>query len=249
MNIRKGIVSVTFKNLSVEAVIDLAVKAGLSGIEWSEGHHVPAEDTAEAARIGALTAISGLRTVEYGSYYKLGEGMDFRPRMLNAAALGTRTIRIWGGVKPSAELAADERATLVREAQRIADEASAMGMDIVIEWHRNTVTDTNESGLSFLEEVGRDNFRTLWQPSMAMDEEERKRGIRMLGKRIANLHVFHWDASGRRPLSEGKEEWKGYTKALCDDFSGYALMEFVKDDAPEQFLEDAAALSSWLSQS
>ena len=94
-----------------------------------------------------------------------------------------------------------------------------------------------------------DDTKALWDQVMKLSEEERKRGIRMLGKRIANLHVFHWDASGRRPLSEGKEEWKGYTKALCDDFSGYALMEFVKDDAPEQFLEDAAALSSWLSQS
>lgn len=246
MKLIPGLVSATFKDRSPEEVIDLAVRAGLSGIEWSENWHIPADNLLECARIGALTAISGLRTVEYGSYYKLGKGMDFRPRILAAAALGTRTIRIWGGEKASSELSSDERRALVEEARRVADEAADSGMTVALEWHRNTVTDRNLSGLKFIDEVGRDNFRTLWQPSPEMNTEERAEGIRMLGKRIVNLHVYYWDSTGRRPLAEGKDDWKAYSEALGDDFSGCALLEFVKDNTTEQFMEDASVLHQWI---
>ena len=128
----------------------------------------------------------------------------------------------------------------------IADKAAESGLTIVLEWHKNTLTDTNDSGLDFIDEVGRDNFRTLWQPSMLMDVPERVRGIQMLGDRIINLHVFYWDSTGRRPLSEGQSDWKSYSEALPEDWEGYALLEFVKDNTTEQFVEDASVLHQWI---
>ena len=109
MKLIPGLVSATFKDRSVEEVIALAVKAGLKAIEWSEGHHVPVDNILEAGRIGALTAISGLKTAEYGSYYKLGMGMDIEPRLHAAQALGTNIVRIWAGEKASSAVSAAER--------------------------------------------------------------------------------------------------------------------------------------------
>ena len=92
-----GLVSVTFKTKSADDIVELCRNAGLETIEWSEGWHIPEDDPVEAERIGILTRDSGLSVAEYGSYYKLGKGMDFRKRIVNARALGTDTIRIWAG--------------------------------------------------------------------------------------------------------------------------------------------------------
>ncbi len=239
-----GIVSATFKNRSVEEVIALASKASLKAIEWSEGHHVPESDLPESSRIAALTALNGLKVAAFGSYYKLGQGMDFIPRILTAKALGASVIRIWGGDKPSSALTQEERSAFVEEAKAIAKLAACEGLTVALEWHKNTVTDTNESGLSFLDEVGMDNFRTLWQPTMALSVPERIEGLKALGSRLVNIHVYYWDSTGRRPLIEGRDDWKKYLECVSGDH--YALLEFVKDDSEKQFLEDAETLLSWL---
>jgi hypothetical protein len=74
-----------------------------------------------------------------------------------------------------------------------------------------------------------------------------------LGGRVSHLQVFSWkDFHHRYPLAR-KRWWKHLSVTLADhlspDYPGwyhYAFIEFVKDDAPEQLLDDAAALRSWL---
>ena len=247
MKLIPGLVSATFKDRSVEEVIALAVKAGLKAIEWSEGHHVPVDNILEAGRIGALTAISGLKTAEYGSYYKLGMGMDIEPRLHAAQALGTNIVRIWAGEKASSAVSAAERKEMIDEARMIADKAAESGLTIVLEWHKNTVTDTNESGLNFLKEVSMSNFKTLWQPTQALSIPERIEGLEALQEYLVNLHVYYWDDSGRRPLSEGAEIWREYLDCVSGEH--YALLEFVKDNTVEQFLSDAKTLHELIDRS
>lgn len=240
-----GVVSATFKKKSAEEVIALAVKAGLEAVEWSEGFHVTCGDVTGASRLAALTAINGLKVAAYGSYYRLGTGMDFCSRIRTAKALGARFIRIWGGEKASSSLTKDERSALVSEARAIASEAGREGLTAALEWHKNTVTDTNESGLRFLDEVDSPYLRTLWQPATALSVQERTEGLKGIGARLVNLHVFYWDENGRLPLSGGEDDWLGYFSAV-DGRDHYALLEFVKGDSPEQFLEDASVLKEWL---
>lgn len=239
-----GLVSVTFKTKSADDIVELCRNAGLKTIEWSEGWHIPEDDPVEAERIGILTRDSGLSVAEYGSYYKLGKGMDFRKRIVNARALGTDTIRIWAGDRASAAVPSAERKSMVEEARRVADMADAEGMRIVLEWHRETLTDTNESGLSFIKAVDRANFLTLWQPTMALSIPERCEGLQAIGKRLVNLHVYYWTEEGRHPLKEGREYWKRYLSNVEGCHS--LLLEFVKDDSERQFHEDAAELLTWI---
>jgi hypothetical protein len=51
----------------------------------------------------------------------------------------------------------------------------------------------------------------------------------------------------REPLEYGASCWEAYL-ALASQAQGdrYALLEFVRDDSPEQLLADAAALRGWL---
>jgi len=66
-----GLVSITFRKLSPEQIIELVRKAGLSGIEWGGDIHVPHGDIARAKEVKSMTKEAGLRVAVYGSYYHL----------------------------------------------------------------------------------------------------------------------------------------------------------------------------------
>lgn len=101
------------------------------------------------------------------------------------------------------------------------------------------------------------NVYIYWQPMVqGADMECRMAGLNELKDRILNLHVFHWEydaskeswieAVDRRPLSEGHEDWKQYFSVELPPRERYALLEFVRDDDPQQFFEDVDTLKAWL---
>ncbi|MDL2228850.1 sugar phosphate isomerase/epimerase [Treponema sp. OttesenSCG-928-L16] len=248
--IRSGIVSATFRNKSPEDIIRLASAAGLEGVEWSENSHVFPGDPEGAEKLGAMTSAAGLSAAAYGSYYRLGTEEDavraFAGRLVSAAALGAPVIRVWAGVRASADVSPDEFSKLAEEASVIASMAAQDGIKVAFEWHKNTLTDTNESAMRLLESADNPNLYCLWQPTAALSEAERCEGLRLLGKRLLNLHVYHWPGAVRRPLAEGESSWAAYFSCMDREEDRYALLEFVMGDSEEQFIADAETLKRWL---
>jgi Sugar phosphate isomerases/epimerases len=240
-----GIVSATFKGRPWEDVISFTSANGLKAIEWSENHHVPFGDTEKARLMGEKTREAGLKIASYGSYYRLGKGMDIQPSLENAKAMGAKVVRIWAGEKPSSEVGDDEFSFLAKEARDAAHKAEAMGLVLATEWHKNTLTDTNEMGLRLLKAVDSPAFKTFWQPTMALSVPERVRGIEMIKDWLLNVHVYYWDEAGRQPLIDGKGDWAKYLAAMGEE-ERYLLLEFVKKDEVAQAEEDAATLISWI---
>jgi len=241
-----GLVSATFKEKEASEVLGLCKGAGLKAIEWSEGHHVRLGMTEEAERLSSCCRDEGVEIVGLGSYYRLGQGMAFQPVLDLALALGAPLIRIWAGTKPSVAVDEAEFASLAEEAQAVGGQALKEGVQVSFEWHKNTLTDTNESALRLLQTAS--SCKTLWQPTVALSVEERKEGLHCLGERLANLHVYYWhDPDGkRRPLSEGISLWKEYFAQVSGDH--YALLEFVMDDRVEQFKADALTLQKMVGE-
>ena len=237
-----GIVSATFKTESIDYVLDAAVEASLSAVEWSENHHIRKGDFKQAEETAAKTKDRGLEIAGYGSYYRLGEGMEIRESLDTASALGASGMRIWAGGKPSSSLSGEERDELISELERSVSVAESYNIVLNLEWHKNTLTDTNESGLDTLRQVSSPYLRTLWQPTQALTFEERKEGLGMIRPFLSYLHVYYWDETGRRPLSEGINHWREYFSLLDKEKKYYTLLEFVKGDSKEQFLEDAKVL-------
>ncbi|MGN1019247.1 MAG: sugar phosphate isomerase/epimerase family protein [Aristaeellaceae bacterium] len=239
-----GVVSVTFRSLPAGEVIRLAAENRLKAVEWSENAHVMPDDPRGAAQLRRDTEAAGLTVAAYGSYYRLGEYGDpeeaFRRSLTSAVALGAPTLRVWAGVKPSAEADGAYRARLAREAALIAELAAREGVKVAFEWHRNTLTDTNESALRLLADAAHPNLYCLWQPTVALSPAQRVEGIRLLGDRLVNVHVYSWPDGDRGPLNAA--EWKLYLDAAECGGSHCALMEFVRGDSPEQFAADAARL-------
>lgn len=249
--LKTGLLSITFRKLSCEEIVDLAAQAGLDGLEWGGDVHVPHGDVQQAERVKQMTERAGLSIAAYGSYYRVGtEHADqglFEQVLASAEAMDAPTIRVWAGDLGSDK--ADEAwwNTVVSDSRRIADMAQQKGITVSYEYHGHTLTDTNASALRLLQEVNHPNIRTLWQPPVPQSFEERKEGLKQMLPWLTNLHVFQWQGTDRKPLAKGEKDWLQYFE-IASDQERYVMLEFVKDDRPEQFLDDARTLKQFVKQ-
>ena len=161
-----GLVSITFRQLSVTEIIALVTQAGLAAVEWGGDVHAPHGDEAQARAVARMGADAGLRVAAYGSYYRVGhpETGPFEAVLASAVALGAPHIRVWPGSQGSDS--ADEAyfQKVVADSRRIGDLAQAERIGIVYEFHANTLTDTNAAAVRLLQTVDHANVRSLWQP-------------------------------------------------------------------------------------
>ena len=248
-----GLVSITFRPLSPQQLIELVAKAGLKAIEWGGDVHVPHGDIARAKEVRRQTADSGLSVAAYGSYYRIGaseaKGLSFASVLDSAVALGAPTIRVWGGVKGSRDTTPSEREEIVADALRIADLAKEQGVTISLEYHADTLTDARDSARTLMEEITHPNFIFLWQTANGEGVEQNIARLHDVTPRMGNIHVFHWWPTGadRKSLVDGEDRWKQYLDIIRATGKSRAfLLEFVRGDSQDQFLEDAATLRRWL---
>lgn len=246
---KPGLVSITFRSLSVESIIELMCKAGSVGIEWGGDIHVPHGNIALAKRVGEKTRAAGLEVAAYGSYYRVGEseaaGLPFTQVLATAKALGAPLIRVWAGNKGAQLSNENDRAKVVIDSKRIASLAAREEIEIAYEYHINTLTDSDQSTRQLLKEVG--NISTLWQPTCHYSTEECLKSIEGIRANLKNIHVYHWVAGQRKALSEGRARWELFLNRLSvQNEERYALIEFVQNNCPENFIRDTNTLKGWI---
>lgn len=245
--LKTGLLSVTFRKLTANEIVSLVVKAKLDAIEWGGDIHVPHGDIQIAKDVAHMTEEEGLSIASYGSYYRVGcsehQNLPFEKVLESAIALKAPAIRVWAGDR-SSELA-DEAFwdEAVKDSKRIADLAQSAGIQIHYEYHKNTLTDTNETTLRLLNLVAHDNVLSNWQPMTDWNANQRLISLSNLGDKLANIHAFNWEPGIRLPLNDAYQEWQTYISYLKSmNKSRFVMLEFVKDDQPEQFLQDAEVL-------
>jgi sugar phosphate isomerase/epimerase len=231
--------------------VGLVRQAALAGIEWGADVHVPHGDVEQAKLVRQLTEDAGLQVAAYGSYYRIThhETGPFDAVLETAAALAAPAIRVWAGKKGIEEADSDYWQAVVDESKVIAKKAAKENIRIVYEFHANTLTDTNNGARGLLEDVKHKNVLSYWQPPRYSQIDYNLTGLDMVMPFLYGLHVFHWDRDSgeRRPLSEGREDWRLYLeKANAKGKDMFALIEFVEENKPENFLRDAATLKEWL---
>lgn len=240
-----GLCSVTFRDLSVEEVIDVSKKAGITGIEWGADVHVP-PGSERAQEVARLTEQAGLEVVSYGSYYRLGHGENnaFEKVLQTAIQLKAPGIRVWAGKVGSRQADEAYRKTVAADARRIADFAKEEGIRIHFEYHGKTLTDTAESTVDLLKDINRDNVFSYWQPAVSQSVTTRLKNIEKIDAWLSHVHVFHWHETEKLPFEDGLEDWQQYLKQLGPKSDGvrYLMMEFVKNDDVNQFYKDVEAL-------
>lgn len=248
-----GLLSVTFRRFGAAEIVAWSREAGLAGIEWGGDVHVPHGQVALAREVAARTRDAGLRVSAYGSYYRAGfseaGGLAFDRVLESAIALGAPVVRVWAGVTGSAEATPSVRDTVVGDLRRIADLAAGAGVTVATEWHGGTLTDTAESTLRLLAEVGGAKLQSFWQPRLGATAEQGLADLRALGERLAHVHAFHWwpTHADRRPLREGETDWRVYLRHLATlPGDRFVSLEFLPEETREDLLRDAAVLRRWL---
>ena len=246
-----GVVSVTFRKLEAIEIINLAAKAGLDGIEWGGDIHVPSGDTGRARQVRKATLDAGLKVASYGSYYRVGTYSDaketFKEVLSTAMALEAPNIRVWAGNQPSAAAGEDTWRKAIEESRLIADLAEKEGIKVSYEYHGNTLTDSPEAAFRLLSGVNHSNLYTYWQPAVGVGVSERIQGLQAIRPWLSNIHVFQWRDRERLELEAGAADWVRYFNAIeKGEGDRFALLEFVAEDSPVQFLKDAKTLIHWV---
>jgi 3-dehydroshikimate dehydratase len=251
--IRPGIVSITFRLLSPQKIIDLVADNGLEGIEWGGDVHVPHGNTQKAKQVARQTKEAGLKTAAYGSYYIIGqseeEGLNFEKVLETAQALRAPLIRVWAGTKESTEADEDYYKTVAEQTRRICKMAASADISIAYEFHCGTLTNTALSAMKLINQVDCENLYSLWQPIYGASPETNCQTLELLSSKVKNVHIFHWWPTNneRQLLEDGTGHWKQYIDKLVQiGGEHYALIEFVKDDKIDNFVKDAKCLSRWL---
>ena len=245
MNVNLGLVSVSYRKLTTEAIIEACKAAGLSCIEWGSDVHVPQTDVENARRVGEATRAAGLKVSSYGTYYRLGQGQDFTAYLDAAEALGAPVLRLWAGVRGSADVDPETRAAWVADAKRCARMAAARGLQIHFEYHPVTLTDERHSAVRLMEEIGDPHVRLYWQPDFTRSMEEIVAGLEQALPYVDILHVFTWKPNHvRLSMEEGRAFWVDILSRIPDLHEKKLLLEFVPGDDPALLSREAGILDS-----
>lgn len=258
---KTGIVSVTFRKFGAEKIIELCSEAKLDGIEWGGDVHVPAGDFENAVDVKCMTDDASLDVISYGSYYRLGKVPESSSDILRnsedwddvtvcADALEVSNIRVWAGNKGSKQASDDERSFWIDNARVICESLEDMDIDLSFEYHGGTLTDTPESAVRLIKEIGCRNAKLYWQPNQFISHEENLQGLEMILPYLSNVHVFAWEGNEKFPLKNHRKRWLEYLEKikLYDENTYHALLlEFVKDDSEDQFISDAEELRNIIS--
>lgn len=245
-----GLVSVSFRHMTPEAICAACAQAGLQAIEWGGDVHVPPGGS-NARAVAAMTRDHGLAVSSYGSYFRLGQPLDaLRANLDTALALGTDIVRIWAGQKGSADMDDAARGEAVAQLLQAAEMAKACGITLGLEYHGGTLTDSRASARRLLAETAEaaDTVKFYWQPRWDWPEAERLASLEDVRERLSHIHAFTWrHANGgvtRLPLKEGAAMWQPVLASLPEGTN--VLLEFFPDDSVDAMRQDAKTLQGWM---
>ena len=241
---KTGVVSVSFRQLSVDEVISYTKAAGLTAIEWGSDVHAPYTDMEKINYIAKAQKEAGLYCSSYGTYFKLGEHdtEELRGYIEAAKILGTNILRLWCGNKNYADLTAEEREHVISESEKAARIAEAEGVILCMECHNRSFTNTLDGALDLMRSVDSPAFRMFWQPSTTAGFDVNIEYAKQIAPYVYNVHVFCYIDGKKHPLKDGAEEWKQYLS--CFSGNENLLLEFMPDNSPESLVAEAATLNT-----
>lgn len=253
--IQTGLCSVTFRQFASSAIVSMAQDAGIDAIEWGTDVHLPPGDLKNARAVRLACSDSGIATPTVGSYIRCAEtsSSDFLSVLETSQELGATSIRIWAGTQGSAETHTSQRKEITATINNYCDLAAEQGVELSLEYHQNTLTDTLDSTLQLLRDVDHVSLSTYWQPRKSGPVGDALIELDALKGHLHHVHVFHWESYAERyDLAEGSQYWAAVFAHLfalpkpTNLNDRFAFLEFVKNDDPTQFRRDAATLKEIL---
>ena len=241
---KTGVVSVSFRKLTVDEVIKCTKDAGLLAIEWGSDVHAPYTDLERINYIAKAQKEAGLYCSSYGTYFKLGEHdtEELRGYIAAAKILGTNILRLWCGNKNFEDMTAEERDYIVSESKKAAKIAEELGAVLCMECHNNSFTNSVDGALYLMEAVNSEAFRMYWQPATKHTVEMNIDYATKIAPYTYNVHVYYYEDGVKHPLADGVESWRKYL--ACFGTDRHLLLEFMPDNSPDSLATEAKTLNS-----
>ncbi len=241
-----GLTSVTFRPKTIEEVFAYAKEAGIECIEWGVcDNHIILMSEERANKINTLSKEYGIYTSSLGAYaymYDLDEALS---SLKTAVMINAPVVRVWAGKEGSDEYTPENYETIVKNTKAVAEEAKKHNIKIAFEFHRKSLTDTPESAVKLIKDIGMENVGLYWQPSFTHSKEENIKRFDMVKPYcVGHLHIFNYTPErAYQPLEEIKENLIAYYSDIKN--TDYIVMiEFVKDGSLESLVADAKTLKS-----
>lgn len=239
--------TVTFRTLSRKQIFQIAEDNKIEYVEWGGDIHLPAGNFSAIDELALLTKQYSLKTLSYGSYYRVGtkDYAAFAKLVDTAKAIGAKTVRIWLGSVGSKETSEECFNNMVQETQVLADMADKASIQIAFEFHKNTYNDCAENTVKFLKAVDKQNVGSYWQP---LGEGKDTENLKTILPYLMGIHVFYWNKRGRRySLSKGEKQWREWIEIAKKKTTAIPyILEFVKGDKVKQFEKDVITLKQML---
>ncbi len=245
-NLKIGVASVTFREKTVEQVIEIAKSADVNYIEWGGDIHVKSLDEARKAK--ELCDKNNITISSYGSYYTVGskDKSEWKKICRIANTMGASSVRVWLGKKDSEKTSEEEYETLVSDLKSMCSVAKEYDLLVCPECHDNTFNNSTDAIIKLKNELNADNFKTYFQSRYFRFDYDIDR-IERTYSFIENVHVSYRDLK-KEQLFRKKD--KLYLHRLLEkfvsmNFDGIVMVEFVDDSSEIVFANDVNKLKSY----
>ena len=245
-SLKIGLASVTFRNKTVEEVVDIAKNNGISFVEWGADVHVKSIQDAQKALM--LCNKSGIKISSYGSYYRVGSSKkdEWTEICKIAKEMSASSIRVWLGKKNSEETDDEEYKNLLADAKMMCDIAAEYNLNISAECHDNTFNNNTYAFLKFKEDLQRDNFTTYFQSRYKKKEYDLDR-IDKTFDYIENVHISYRDLVKEQRFAKKDKKYIDMIieKLLQKGFKGIVMIEFTRASKEKYLKKDMEKLKKF----
>jgi sugar phosphate isomerase/epimerase len=233
-----GLCTIAFSELPLEEVLDIAAEYGFDGVEiWGKEPHTPSEYNEDYFRKIKETADAKMLEISaLGSY--VNPLMDNYEQQMETALritqnLGGKLIRVWSGGGPSKNVRPNDRRLIAIRLKTMCQWAGINDITVATEMHNNNLTDTADTTLQLIQDVGLPGLKTYYQPCFRDDADDFYELGRLVGPHVVNVHAQNAKQldNGRFeacPIADGIVDYQKIVEILkgCD-YDGYLEIEFV----------------------
>ncbi len=239
-----GLTSDTFPKLIPRRIVELAQAAGIDGIEWEAGTHVPVGDREAAQRARSVTEEAGMVVISYGVDEPIEKGETIEKIVATAGELGAAAIRIRAGSVRLDEATSEHRTQVAEALAACVEQAVQQGILVAVGLHPVSLAANAREAVSLMEAAQVETAHVFWRPQSLEDVEENLGDLQAAEDVVLGVHCTGADDRAESTmLSEVTDRWATYLRVLRDvDDDHWICLRGVENERVDAFYRDAQTL-------